>query len=174
MIRLYFRNSFLLAIIFCLLGAGAHSGKALAGSKMPVLSLPEVVSGKIVNTSVYDGKVRLVVFFATWCMPCMMEVPSLKALQADYGPDKFTVIALSVDEGRKVVVDFVDKYKVKYPVLHATRKTPQKFGGVPGLPTSFLVDKDGNVLMRFPGLVPHSLLDREVKRLFSEEKPPEK
>lgn len=141
-------------------------GMAKAGSTMPSFSLPDAVTNTMVDSAAFAGKAKLVVFFATWCMPCMQEVPTLKSLQAEYGDDAFSVIAISVDERQANVVSFIEKNNINYPVLMFDRRIIADFGGIPGLPTTFLVDKDDAVLKKYPGLVPHALLEREVKRLL--------
>lgn len=142
---------------------------ARAGAKMPHFNLADVATGKKIDSTAYAGKAKLVVFFATWCMPCMQEVPALMSLQEEYGDDGFTVIAISVDKQQKNVENFVKKNEVNYPVLMFTRQVIADFGGIPGLPTTFVVDKNDNVLKKYPGLVPHALLEREVKRMVTEE-----
>lgn len=144
-------------------------GPATAATKMPSFNLVDAASNQKVDSSAYDGKAKLVVFFATWCMPCMQEVPALMSLQEEYGGDDFTVVAISADNQRESVQKFISKQQVNYPVLMFTRQVVADFGGIPGLPTIFVVDKKDNVLKKYPGLVPHALLEREVKSLLAVE-----
>jgi thiol-disulfide isomerase/thioredoxin len=145
------------------------SGPATAATKMPPFNLVDAVSNQKVESSTYNGKAKLVVFFATWCMPCMQEVPALMSLQEEYGGDDFTVVAISADNQQKSVRNFISKQQVNYPVLMFTRQVVADFGGIPGLPTIFVVDKNDNVVKKYPGLVPHALLEREVKSLLAVE-----
>ncbi len=145
------------------------SGSATAATKMPPFNLVDAASNQKVDSSTYDGKAKLVVFFATWCMPCMQEVPALMSLQEEYGGDDFTVVAISADNQRESVRKFISKQQVNYPVLMFTRQVVADFGGIPGLPTIFVVDKNDNVLKKYPGLMPHALLEREVKSLLAVE-----
>jgi thioredoxin-related protein len=72
---------------------------------------------------------------------------------------------MSVDEkGPKVVVKMIKKDKINYPVLMAKGKTARSFGGVIGIPTSFLVDKQGKIVKRYPGYVPRSTLEKDIKK----------
>jgi thiol-disulfide isomerase/thioredoxin len=139
---------------------------ARAGAKMPHFNLADAATNKMVDSTTYAGKAKLVVFFATWCMPCMQEVPALISLQKEYGNDAFTVVAISVDDRQDNVESFIKKSEVNYPVLMFNRQLITDFGGIPGLPTTFMVDKNDNVLKKYPGLVPHALLEREVKRML--------
>lgn len=135
--------------------------------KMPEFSLPSALDGKVVKSKDFSGKVLLITFFATWCPPCRQEIPTLIRLQNDYEPKGFSVIGLSVDEkGPKVVVKMIKKDKINYPVLMAKGKTARAFGGVAGIPTSFLINRQGMIVKRYPGYVPHALLDKDIKALL--------
>jgi peroxiredoxin len=148
----------------CLLLVGSQP--LYATTPMPHFSLTDAVSGKMVDSDTFAGKAKLVVFFATWCPPCMQEVPILKQLQEEFGQEGFIVVGLSVDQQVGDVQRFMQRSNVNYPVVMADRKVIKDFGGIPGVPVTFLVSKDGNVLRKYPGLVPHKLLEREVKKML--------
>ncbi len=138
-----------------------------AATKMPAFSLPSAVDGKIIDSNSFDGSVLLVTFFATWCSPCLQEIPALIELQNTFAEKGFSVIALSVDQGgSKSVSRLIDKTYINYPVLMADTKTPQDFGGVFGIPTSFLVNQNGNVIKSYPGYVTHHVLEKDIKSLL--------
>ncbi len=139
---------------------------ASAATRMPEFTLDDVKTGKPIPSFQFAGKAKLVVFFATWCMPCMQEVPALMSLQEEYGDEQFTVIAISVDRRSMDVVRFINRAEINYPVLMADKSIIRAFGGIPGLPTSFLINSKGIVLKKFPGLVPHALLEREIKAIL--------
>ncbi len=131
---------------------------------MPEFSLSSAVDGKEVSSSDFEGQVLLVTFFATWCPPCRQEIPTLIKLQKKYAPKGFSVIGLSVDEkGPKVVVKLIEKEKINYPVLMSDSRTAKGFGGIAGIPTSFLVNRKGEIVKRYPGYVPLSLLEKDIK-----------
>lgn len=135
---------------------------------MPSFVLPEAISGVSVNSADYKGKTLLVTFFATWCPPCIQEIPTLMELQQQFSKDNFSVVGLSVDEGGAgVVARLVKKRSINYPVLMADEETAQNFGGVVGIPTSFLINKDGNVVKKYPGYVPHAILEKDIKRIMN-------
>ncbi len=140
---------------------------AFAVTSMPRFNLVDAESGKMVDSVSFEGKAKLVIFFATWCPPCMREVPILKQLQEEFGDEDFVVVALSVDRRVGDVQRFLKRSDVNYPVLMADRAVVQGFGGIPGVPVTFLVSKKGNVLRKYPGLVPHQLLEREVKKMLA-------
>ncbi len=141
---------------------------AAAASKMPSFVLPDVVTGDNVNSTLFSGKTLLVTFFATWCPPCMQEVPDLIRLQDKYKSKGFSVVALSVDEsGPKSVKRLVEKRSINYPVLMADSSTARDFGGVVGIPTSFLINSQGTVVKKYPGYVPHIVLENDIKSIMN-------
>ena len=161
------RVHFILFFCFSLLVMSSLSGEARAAITLPEFSLQSVVDGKIVESKSFEGKALLITFFATWCPPCRQEIPTLIQIHSEYGPQGFAVIGLSVDEGgAKLVAKLVEQEKINYPVLLADRSTAQDFGGVAGIPTSFLVNKKGHVVKKYPGYVPHALLERDIKAVL--------
>jgi thiol-disulfide isomerase/thioredoxin len=139
-----------------------------AATKVPDFSL-SALSGKdkTIDIRAYRGKVVLVVFWATWCQPCMQEVPSLISLQKEFGPQGFSVIGLSVDEGgSSAVTRVVKKTGINYPVAIASSKVGRDFGGIVGIPTAFMVDRSGNVVKRYSGWTSHEVIAGDLKRVL--------
>ncbi len=152
-------------VFLCLLVSIAVSlpGVSQASTKMPAFVLENPVDGKNVDSDDFLGKALLVTFFATWCPPCMQEIPTLVELQQEFGPRGFSVIGLSVDQGGSAdVARLVERQAINYPVLMANAETAENFGGVFGIPVSFLVNKSGNVVKSYTGLVSHKVLARDV------------
>jgi thiol-disulfide isomerase/thioredoxin len=126
----------------------------------PEISLKDL-EGKAVSLADLKGKVVFVNFWATWCGPCQDEIPSLIDLQNRYASKGFTVVGVAMDdEGKSVVGPFVAKQKydvngqqslINYPILIGTDEAADKFGGIMGYPTSFLISRSGKVLMKFQG-----------------------
>lgn len=138
-----------------------------AATKMPSFVLPDVVTKEKISSSKFSGKALFITFFATWCPPCMEEIPTLIKMQKKYGDSGFSVVGLSVDQGGpKVVKKLVKRKSINYPVLMADSKTMQKFGGVYGIPVSFLVNKRGNVVKKYTGYVPQSTLEKDLKKIL--------
>jgi peroxiredoxin len=153
------------AIVLCLLFS---INSAHAAAKMPSFSLPDAVKGSLINSADFTGKTLLITFFATWCPPCMEEVPTLIELHQQFSRANFSVIGLSVDEGgADIVAKLVEKRSINYPVLMADAATARSFGGVVGIPTSFLVNKEGNVVKKYPGYVPHAILEQDIKKIMN-------
>ncbi len=153
-----------LASMLLILGIASMAGAAV---NMPDFALPSAVDGKVVKSSSFRGKAMLVTFFATWCPPCRQEIPTLKKLQDEFKDKGFSVIGLSVDEGGpRVVAKLVKKEAINYPVLMADRATANDFGGIAGIPTSFLINRKGHVVKRYPGYTPHALLVKDIESIL--------
>lgn len=91
----------------------------------------------------------------------------LKDLHTKYEKNGFAVLALSVDEkGPSVVSTLVREERINYPVLMADRQVAKDFGGIIGVPTSFLVNKAGKVVKKYPGYIPEVLLERDIKTVL--------
>jgi thiol-disulfide isomerase/thioredoxin len=140
---------------------------ALAATKMPSWNLENVRDGSKVASESFAGKVLLVTFFATWCAPCVQEVPVLNQLQSEFAASGFSVIGLSVDQhGSANVAKFVEEEGVSYPVLMARSKTTKDFGGVYGIPVAFLVNKSGTVVKKYTGYVQQKILAKDIRSLL--------
>ena len=108
----------------------------------------KTLNGKIVSLSDYKGKVVLVDFWATWCDPCKYEIPELIKLQDRLGSKGFAILSVSMDEDVAEVAPFAKAAKINYPIiLNGSDRSPK--GWVqPGLPTAYLIGRDGKVLQR--------------------------
>src|SRR5713101_2783571 len=116
-----------------------------------------------VGLSQFKGEVVLVNFWATWCIPCRIEIPWLMELQQKYSAKGFTVLGVAMDdEGRSVVAPFVQKERfdvkgaksqMNYPILMGNDAAADKFGGLLGYPTSVLIGRDGKQIKRITGLI---------------------
>lgn len=161
----FFRKLSLVVTALLFLFVSVHT--ASAATQMPAFSLENVVTGDTVDSTVFKGKALLVTFFATWCPPCMQEIPDLIKLQEQYAAKGFSVLGLSVDQGGAgIVKKLVEKRSINYPVLLATSGTARDFGGVVGIPTSFLINKKGQVVKKYPGYVPHMVLESDIERVM--------
>src|ERR1700693_1199420 len=124
------------------------------------------IDGRTVNLAAARGKVVILNFWATWCGPCRMEVPDLVELQKKY-QDRLQVIGLVVDDADEDAVrKFAKRYSINYPVAMATDEMRIQFGGVPALPTSFIIDAQGRVVQKHIGLRDPELYEMEVRALL--------
>jgi thiol-disulfide isomerase/thioredoxin len=124
------------------------------------------MDGKTVSLAGAHGKVVLLNFWATWCGPCRMEVPDLVELQKKY-QDRLQVIGLVVDDADEDGVrKFAKRYGINYPIALTTDEMRIRFGGVPALPTSFIIDAQGRVVQKHIGLRDPELYEMEVRALL--------
>ena len=119
------------------------------------------------------GKVVLVSFFATWCFPCLAEMPTLEALQRDYGARGFQVVSVGMDlEGAKVLQPFADHYALRYPVLIADdrmREGLTPFGHIRALPTTIILDRRGRAVAAWQGVEGHTDVAKAIEKLLAED-----
>jgi cytochrome c biogenesis protein CcmG/thiol:disulfide interchange protein DsbE len=124
------------------------------------------LDGNMVSTAAWQGKVVLVNFWATWCPPCREEIPILIELMKKY-KDDLLVIGISVDDGSPAEVsEFAHSMGVNYPILMRSRELIAEYGGVPALPTTFLINKEGRVVQKHEGLFSPILYETEVRALM--------
>jgi peroxiredoxin len=147
-----------------------HSGQNLAtGSASlpaaPELSLTDLTGGSL-RTSNYQGKVVLVNFWAAWCTPCAEEVPQFMALQKKYQGEGLQVIGFSVEDDPAELHDFYRKYQMNYPVIPGDLKIADAFGGVLGLPTTFVIGRDNRIHAKHNGATDFATLEQEVVALL--------
>ena len=132
---------------------------------LPAIILTDL-SGQTINLAGYEGKVVLVNFWAVWCTPCREEIPQFIALQEKYGAHGFQAVGISMEDPEATLRDFCREYKVNYPIVMGDQKIAEAFGGVLGLPTTFLIGRDGRIHARQVGATDFPKLEREVTGLL--------
>lgn len=111
----------------------------------------DIFNKENISISKYNGRVILLNFWATWCPPCRMEIPDFIEMVNEYS-NKFIIIGISLDSaGVDVVKNFYINNKMNYPVIMGTASIVNKFGGISAIPTSFLIDKKGNIRKKIIG-----------------------
>lgn len=126
----------------------------------------DALNGKPLSLADYKSKVVLLNFWATWCGPCRAEVPDLVDLQNKY-KDQLQVIGLVVDDDdQDAIKKFIGEYGINYPVALATDELRMEYGGIPALPTSFVLDAEGRVVQKHEGLRDPVLYEVEIRQLL--------
>ena len=114
----------------------------------------------------YRGKVVLLDFWASWCAPCQVEMPRFAAWQRQYGPRGLQVIGISMDDDSAAARKVVEKLKLNYPVAMGDVKLGESYGGVLGLPLTFLIDRRGIIQARFSGEADLNAMEQQLKALL--------
>ena len=112
------------------------------------------------------GKVVLVNFWASWCAPCLAEIPEFVKVREAYHDQGFEIVGISTDDTPEQLKAFAEKNKTNYPLLQVTAEVEEAFGPVFGLPTSVLVARDGSVCKRHFGPLSKEQLEKELKPLL--------
>jgi thiol-disulfide isomerase/thioredoxin len=151
-------------------------GSALAaGGSCPANAKPanlnftlKDVQGKNVRLADYKGKVILLDFWATWCGPCKAEIPHFIELQQEYGSQGLVVLGLSVDDTVDKLKPFVAELRMNYPVLVGLGRddVQDAFGPIWGIPTTFLISRDGKICRKNTGIQGRAKYERDIKALL--------
>jgi peroxiredoxin len=142
--------------------AGCHAKpKAAAGGGAPDFTVNDL-QGKKISLADYRGKVVLLDFWATWCAPCLEEIPHFVSMQEKYAGQGFQAIGISMDDGPKPVQAFYQEHKLNYPVALGTAQLADSYGGILGLPVTFVINRDGSIRKKFVGATDTAAIEAEV------------
>ena len=133
-----------------MLGLAGRPDPIEAGQIAPTFTLPDL-SDREVSLDQLRGKVNLVMFWASWCQPCMKEMPEVQAVFEQYKSEGFQVIAVNFGETKATAQATADRFGVTFPVLMDRRGNVAAEYRVLGLPLSFFIDSDGVVRERIFG-----------------------
>ena len=126
------------------------------------------LSGKKVSLSAFKGKVILLDFWATWCVPCKQEIPGFIELQKKYGDRGLQIVGLSVDDSLNMAKEYATKMKMNYPVLLAEGKEDilKAYDPIPSIPVSVLIDREGRIVWRHLGIASMDVFEKEIVPLL--------
>lgn len=114
----------------------------------------------------YKGKPVLINFFASWCLPCRDEAPTLEKISREYGARGVVFVGIAVDDTEEKMKDFMTRYGVTFPVGLDKTSAVQKSFGLYGVPTTYFIDKQGVINYFHSGIVTEELLQHELNKLL--------
>jgi peroxiredoxin len=144
-------------------------GETTAASMAPAMPDWELkaTDGKPVRSADFKGKVVVLDFWATWCGPCRAEIPGFIALQKRHEQEGVAVIGVALDDGgAETVKRFAQKEGVNYPVVLADEETQRVFGGIEAVPTTFIIDRAGQIVKKHVGFADADELEKEIQALL--------
>jgi len=148
------------------LGAMAQSGgPSLVNRKAPEFVRRDL-RGQSVNLAQLRGKVVLLSFWATWCAPCETEMAAFAAWQRQYAAQGLVVIGISMDDDEASVRKAVQKLRIDYPIAMGDAALGKRYGGVLGLPMTFLIDRKGVIRAEFQGEADLKKIEASLKKLL--------
>jgi cytochrome c biogenesis protein CcmG/thiol:disulfide interchange protein DsbE len=149
------------------LSHAAPASENLLNQKAPGFALTDL-SGQSLTLARFRGKVVLLNFWATWCAPCRAEMPVFAAWQRQYGPRGLQIIGISMDDDAGQARRLVTRLKLDYPVAMGEERLGARYGGVLGLPLTFLIDSHGVVRAQFQGETDLKLIERQMTALLAQ------
>ncbi len=132
----------------------------------PDFTLPDL-EGNSLTLSDFKGRVIILNFWATWCPPCRKEIPDFIELYEKYKDEGLLIIGVSLDRGdSRTVKQFSKNYKINYPIVLGNVNVTQDYGGIRGIPTTFVIDRKGNIKKKYVGYRSRAIFEEAVKRLL--------
>jgi len=166
----------LAALIAVLAGYYVLGKSAATGANVTKPSLPPAdvagqapgftltdVQGRAVSLADFRGKVVVLDFWATWCPPCRREIPDFITLQSEFGSKGVQFVGIALDEPGNVKA-FAQQNGMNYPVLLGDDDVAKSYGGISGIPTTFIIDRGGKIVNRFVGFRPREAFEKEIRK----------
>jgi thiol-disulfide isomerase/thioredoxin len=168
-------------VIGCGKAAEQKSDSAIAATSDSAATVPvsqtkerftlQDLDGRQRSWSEFIGKPFLVNFWATWCPPCRMEIPTLKKLYEEYHPQGLEIVAISMDTKTSAVKPFADQMQLPWVVLYTDEKVPDEMKLGRGIPMTVFFDAQGVEVGRVTGAMPEAYFREQIGKLFPAAKP---
>jgi cytochrome c biogenesis protein CcmG, thiol:disulfide interchange protein DsbE len=144
----------------------ASARVSLVNQKAPAFARRDL-NGRDLSLPSFRGKVVLLNFWATWCAPCQLEMPVFAAWQKQYGPLGLQIVGISMDDDPAPAREIVSRMKLNYPVAMGDAALGERYGGVLGLPLTYLIDRNGIVRARFQGETDMNSIVKTLKMILA-------
>ena len=164
------------AVAAAMLYVGFHMARrsgpeapAILGKSTPAPDFTlESLDGKSLKLSDLRGKAVALNFWATWCGPCKIETPWLVEMQSHYGGEGLQVVGVAMDDsGKDEIAKFAKDMGVNYPVLIGKEAVGDEYGGVPALPETFFIGRDGKIVDKIIGLKGKAEIEDSIKKALN-------
>lgn len=145
----------ILTLVLLLAGCSAGSGPLVArvGEPAPDFQLQDL-DGQTISLRDLRGKPVLINFWATWCRPCVFEMPYLQQIYEEWSGEGLVLLTINIGESPSKVEKFLETYNLSLPVLLDTKKNVARKYNITGYPTTFFIDKDGIIQEKIVGAFP--------------------
>ena len=159
----------LLLVLSLLLGGASFSSAATISGKATNFTLKSA-SGKNLKLSEYRGQVVMINFWASWCAPCRQEMPLLEQMYKKYNRLGFTILGVNVEKDTSKASALLKNIKVSFPILFDNQNELSKLYKVAAMPTTIIIDRDGNMRYLHKGYKPGYELEyqKQIKALLRE------
>ncbi|MCM8762699.1 MAG: TlpA family protein disulfide reductase [Candidatus Omnitrophica bacterium] len=134
-------------------------------TKAPDFTLQDI-NGKVLKLSDYKGKVVVINFWATWCPPCLAEIPDFVKFYNSYKEKGVEIIGIAVSSDINDVKKIIGEKKINYPVCMSDGKVESQYGGIRAVPTTFIIDKQGNIYQKKIGSMSEKELTEIIKGIL--------
>ncbi len=174
------RNPLALVVVAFVIALGIYFGYHKARAAGPTFATKLAVStpapdftlesldGKNMRLSDFRGKAVLLNFWATWCGPCKIEMPWFVELQNQYASQGLQIVGVAMDDASKDdIAKFTKEMGVNYPILIGKEAVGDEYGGVPALPESFIIGRDGKIVDKILGLRGKAEIEDSIKKALN-------
>jgi cytochrome c biogenesis protein CcmG, thiol:disulfide interchange protein DsbE len=167
--RAWVTRVLLVVVLAGLSNASAAPRKSrLLNHPAPLFSRTALTNERIVLAGL-RGRVVLLNFWATWCAPCQVEIPRFVAWEEKYKADGLSIVGVSMDDGPDVAQSFLRQTKLNYSVVMGDEKLGLAYGGILGLPVTYLIDRHGVIRARFQGETDLNAMENALRRLLQDD-----
>jgi len=125
-----------------------------------------MLNGAAFTLSSLKGKVILLNFWATWCTYCRKEIPDLIQLTQEYKNNGLEIVGIALEKNPDGIKEFVDEKGINYAIVVGDNELAERYN-IRGIPATFIIDRNGNLVQKYSGMVKKEILETEIKKLIT-------